>query len=626
MAYAILAMGVPVVAGVAVDQTLRGVLASLGGVLATLADRVGPYPSRVRRIVAVGVVGGVGGLSIGTAVNGHGWLIVPVMVAIAGLSALISVLGAIGSAAGMFLLAYGALATGPIGAVRPWWLAPVWLLIGIGWSVALLVPGWLLHPRTVQQQRVAAAYRALAADLRAPGPEMFGPSHQALVGALNVAYEELFHERVAIDGRDRRLSELVGLLDQAREMAHASVALAYRGEQLPPEVAAQTQAIAEAVLGGPAVGQLTPPSTTGPETAALYAALNAASQRTSGRRGTASPPVEVVSPVPGRRARLDDSVGQLRGGLTSTFSLRLMLCIGVAAAISTILPLQRAYWVMLAVAVVMKPDFGSVFARAVQYGVGTVLGALIAALVLAAQPPSWALLLPIVLFGALLPYGMGRQYGLFAVFFTPAVVFLIELISPGGWSLAEYRLIDITVGCGIVLGVGYFPWASSWHTSLVRSFAQVLDDSAEYAEQTLGAGIPIRAASAHTRARARLPLLRTEVQRTLSEPGRIRQDVTAWLPAIVDLERLIEAITATAVTGVGEPTPREAIRALATSMRQLAAHVRSNSRVGLSQPVSTPESLQLVKDALRSLQDTLTATPPLGGPHGHHPLLSLRPT
>ena len=47
--------------------------------------------------------------------------------------------------------------TGPIGALRPWWLTPLWFLAGVGWWLVLLVPGWLAFPRAVEQRRVAAA-------------------------------------------------------------------------------------------------------------------------------------------------------------------------------------------------------------------------------------------------------------------------------------------------------------------------------------------------------------------------------------------------------------------------------------------------------------------------------------
>src|SRR3712207_7799262 len=47
---------------------------------------------------------------------------------------------------------------------------------------------------------------------------------------------------------------------------------------------------------------------------------------------------------------------------------------------------SRPYWVLLTVAIVLKPDFGSVFTRAVQRGAGTLLGVLLGSALLAVLP------------------------------------------------------------------------------------------------------------------------------------------------------------------------------------------------------------------------------------------------
>ena len=86
-----------------------------------------------------------------------------------------------------------------------------------------------------------------------------------------------------------------------------------------------------------------------------------------------------------------------------------MVCIGVAAVMSEILPLERSYWVALTVAIVMKPDFGSVFARAIQRGAGTVAGAVIGTVILVSVPYGALLLIPVAVFAALLPYGRSRN-------------------------------------------------------------------------------------------------------------------------------------------------------------------------------------------------------------------------
>src|SRR5215468_3129872 len=233
--------------------------------------------------------------------------------------------------------------------------------------------------------------------------------------------------------RRGRLARLVVLLSQARLIADAAAALTYAGEQAPPEAVAQADKIAWAVLDGTAVPGIGQPSVASPGMLALYDALNGAALVISS--GRASLPVAARDtdwPLE-RPGPLRTLVEQVRQEFAPTFAIRLMLCIGVAAVCSETLPLQRSYWVPLAVAVVLKPDFGSVFARALQYSAGTVIGAAAGALILAGYPPNPVLLAPVVVFAALLAYGMSRNYGLFGVFFTPLVILLIELLTHGGW-------------------------------------------------------------------------------------------------------------------------------------------------------------------------------------------------
>jgi uncharacterized membrane protein YccC len=59
------------------------------------------------------------------------------------------------------------------------------------------------------------------------------------------------------------------------------------------------------------------------------------------------------------------------GQVNWMFTLRLMACMGAAGLVSEVLPLQRSYWVPLTVAIVFKPDYGSVFVRALLGVLGT---------------------------------------------------------------------------------------------------------------------------------------------------------------------------------------------------------------------------------------------------------------
>ena len=293
---------------------------------------------------------------------------------------------------------------------------------------------------------------------------------------------------------------------------------------------------------------------------------------------------------------LGSTLDRLRGGwLGQTFAIRLMICIGVAAATTEVLPLQRSYWVVLTVAIVLKPDYGSVFARALQRGIGTIVGAVLGAVILAMVPYGPLLLIPMAVLAAGLPFGRSRNFGLMATFLTPLVVVLIDLLTPTGWRLAGERLVDTLLGCAIVLLIGYAPWPMSWHSHLPRQFAATLRDICRYTEEALvtswvpaagplagnpdgpraadgapraigpqptgsaqAANVPGPARRSLLRRKASRALadLRAEYQRAMSEPPAVSRRASAWWPAIVGLEEVIDAVTATAVEiSRGAPAP-----------------------------------------------------------------------
>ncbi|HEY7879548.1 MAG TPA: hypothetical protein VID31_01810, partial [Streptosporangiaceae bacterium] len=82
----------------------------------------------------------------GAVTHGHGWLAVVALVAVAGVSGLLSARGDIGSVTGLQLLVYTSLGAGPIGALRPVWHTAAGFLAGVVWALILILPGWLHAP------------------------------------------------------------------------------------------------------------------------------------------------------------------------------------------------------------------------------------------------------------------------------------------------------------------------------------------------------------------------------------------------------------------------------------------------------------------------------------------------
>ena len=687
MIRAALAIGVPLSVGMALGRRDLGLLSAIGGLLGTVIDTGGPYLVRFKRVLTAAVFGGAAGLIVGSVIHGRGWICVVALVVVAGVSAVLSRLGSTGSVTGLQLLIYSSLGLGPLGALRPWWDTALGFVVGVGWALLLIVPGWLLSPRAAEQRSVAAVCHALASDLRAIGTDRVTDARHAVTAALNTAYDTLLTARATAGGRSRRMMRLMAALNASHQLSEAVVTLRREGTRPPPLAADTIDRLADAIaagrprLAGPLLAGLRsggtgsgsarwgaarrggaesdgrrrdgqqagvppcipPPRSDSPGTLALRDAMARLAQAMAWTpsappeptrptaRGTSAPPALRYR----LRRRLASVADQLQGGwIGRTFTIRLMVCIGVAAVVSDVLPLQRSYWVVLTVAIVLKPDYGSVFARALQRGIGTIVGAVLGAAILAVVPYGPLLLIPMAVLAAGLPFGRSRNFGLVATFLTPLVVLLIDLLAPGGWRLALDRLIDTMLGCAIVLLIGYAPWPMSWHSHLPRKFAETLRYICGYMKEALvmawatptgqraaspggsrgadgapaaGGAQVTESARPASRSRQRreasraLADLGAEYQRTMSEPPAVSRRSSAWWPAAVELEEVVDAVTATAVAisrGASAPSP-EAVHQLTDALCGVADAIDAGVPPPRAGDLPADEALKPVTDAVR---------------------------
>ncbi|MEU3164746.1 FUSC family protein [Streptosporangium sp. NPDC006930] len=596
----------PLLVALVSGNVVAGLLPAMGAMNAGLADRGGSYLVRIARMGAAGAAGALGYL-IGAAAHGHGWWAVPVVVAVAVLSALVSTSGATGSTAGLQLLVMTVIAIGVKLPGAPGANALAFLL-GALWVIVLGVADWPFHPRAPERAAAIAVYEAL---------DRLFTDHDTLAlrtfdTTLKNGYDVVLGARSLAGGLDPERTRLVALLNQASLIRNALLSLRYeeRGLREPlVRPASAPRVVAASLAGGPAprVPSCSCERGDPPVTRALCLAVRGAVELVSGGEVAADQlPYERV----GYRSRLHDVLEQMwRGHLARVYTVRLALCMGVATTLSEFGWFERSYWMMLTVALVLKPDFGSVFARAVQRVLGTLVGTLIGTLVLVLVPYGPLLLAPIAVCAALLPYGLQRNWGLMSAFQAPLVLLLVDLLTRGGPELGRIRLVDTLVGCVIVLVLGYLPWSSSWEAPVGPRFADAVTATANYLRHAFD-GEHAGGTRLHRGAYDALADLRTVFQRALSEPPVISRRVTTWMPAMAALEQVADA-TATTVARTGRgapPPPNEAVRALADSLEKIAQDVREGREPADPGP-DDEESLERVASAVRCLRDTVS---------GHH--------
>jgi uncharacterized membrane protein YccC len=568
-----LTVSAPLAVALAAGQLSLGVFAAMGALACGLADRGGPVRIRLLRAGAAAVAGGAG-LVIGRVVAVPGWYSVILIAVLAAFSAVISVVNSILSLAGLQLLVYTAIGSG-LRVPQPPYLLSLLFLAGGAWAVLLSLARALLEgSRMPERAAVAEVYRRIAGLLAATGTPTMPQARQALTDGLNDGYDTLLGARATSVGRNMDYQRLAALLNAAAPLTEAAVAIAHRARPPDPEVRLAVSSLAGAILRGerplpfPRLEHETP----------LLRAL---------RRGYDAvvdqfdePPTAGTEPAlapPTLHQRLETAADRLlTGPNTRRYVVRLVLCMGVAELLRSIVPLQRSYWMLLTVAIVLKPDFGSVFARAVQRGLGTLLGVVIGAGLLLIVPTGSYLLPFIAVFAATLPYAVRRSFGMFSTFLTPLAVLLIDLGSPQGSTILTTRLVDTLAGCAIVLVLGYLIWPSTWRVRLGPQVADAVDALGDYLEAAF-AGDDSRRARQRRRSYRALSEVRTALQQLLAEPPPAGHAAAAWWPMIVQLERTADAITHTATQtrdSGSAPDPahvaelRDAIRDLAAALRE----------------------------------------------------------
>ncbi|HWE67909.1 MAG TPA: FUSC family protein [Acidimicrobiales bacterium] len=260
--------------------------------------------------------------------------------------------------------------------------------------------------------------------------------------------------------------------------------------------------------------------------------------------------------------------------------------------------LAKGYWVLVTIAVVLRPYAAITLQRTILRLAGTMLGAAIAAGILVAEDQSVGLIL-ILFVLALLTFSLiSLNYGLGVVFLTPLVIVLISTGQPGDWAVAGHRILNTLIGAGLALLGGYVLWPKVDRRELVDELATALEADRVHLGAVLDASVhPSDASDAaavrslHEKAGLAVANAQTAFQRLLGEPARNRRQSEA-LWSVTDAARRTFLATSSLEGHLGprddtSPRPRldraqrDADRALSELSEALRQHRAPDpSRVG----------------------------------------------
>ncbi|MGW3369425.1 FUSC family protein [Streptosporangium canum] len=555
---AVVAAGVAV--GVATGRPETGMLLAVGALAAAMRDRYSSYRLRLVHIT-VAVLGGAVGTVIGGAFHDRGWWTVAALVGAALVSGAISAIGLALSSAGMNLLLMASVWSALPLRVPLWW-PPLLYLAGGAAVLLLALAAWPVRAGTAERAAVARVYREIAAVMEKGDA---GHAWKVMPPAVSDAYDVLTGYRLSAPGHDGESVWLMGMLNAAQPLLEAVMAMLRRGDAFPPDASRSVTALADAVASG---AREIPPPDRRPEAADEKIFAHALAYAVSCLRGDAEPSAAQL----GRRRRQRLSA-VLTSPETLSYALRLALCMGIATVLVSVVSVPHSYWVPMTVTLVLKPDFGSVFGRAVLRALGTLAGVAVGGVLLLLVPLGRPMVPVVFALGVGARIGIDRSYAMMSTAITPLVLILVESAAPVPLGkVLPARLYDTLIGCAIVLTAGYALWPGSWRVRVRDRLAGTVTAVADYLEAAFGPG---RRRKRH-KLYQRFSDLHKSMQQGLSEPPPAGPWTAAWWPEVVALQRISEAVIEAAVqarSGAAVPSSAD-VTALVAGLRRLAAAVR----------------------------------------------------
>ncbi len=141
--------------------------------------------------------------------------------------------------------------------------------------------------------------------------------------------------------------------------------------------------------------------------------------------------------------------------------LRISWCIGVATTAAVALDGHtHAYWIPITVAVLVRPEYGTVFVRSINRLAGTILGGVVGGVLLAVLPAGLPVAAAVGVAVGFAVAAAPKSYALSVVGITCGALLSTTIATPVtdiGWV----RVADTLIGAAIAVIFGYLGWPGS---------------------------------------------------------------------------------------------------------------------------------------------------------------------
>ena len=472
-------LAVPVAVGVGTGYSLNGLVAGLGSLNVAVAEGVGSYSSRAATLGSV-LVGNCVSIAAGTLTALAGWWGVPILMAWVFIAAYAGVIGPVAERTGyfaalMFMIGIGFGDPGAANAAR----YAALVAVGGAWAIVVISVFWPIHPhrpavRAWGRSIVAVADLLGLVARSAPDGELnravaraesLGQAAEAVtrwptvrsgrsapmpdqLRRLARAGEQARTYAVILVGQLRRRAGLPGAADARRLAGILAEGLAAVGKDLDRNGRPRQPGAAQARRASKRVASRLAP---GREGESALSALCRVLAALAGERDGA-----IALDAPSARPQAGGALAALRANLRPSsfwfrYALRFSVAAGAGLAVGRSLGLDKGYWVLITIAVVVKPQLSLSITSTLHRVGGTLLGALLGIVLVIALPNAWGLIAALFVLAVIGISLIRVNYGLAVVFITPLVLVLLNVAAPGHWQVADIRVVNTLLGAAIGL-------------------------------------------------------------------------------------------------------------------------------------------------------------------------------
>jgi len=269
-------------------------------------------------------------------------------------------------------------------------------------------------------------------------------------------------------------------------------------------------------------------------------------------------------------------------------SIRLAVTVLFGYFIGILFPLQKAYWIILTVVVIMRPGYVLTKQRSIYRTVGTIAGALLSTLIVLFTQNFLVYGIIIFITNTLAFAFIQQNYKAFSAFITITMLLVFAMLMPDPLLLVKYRVVDTLIGVSLSSFANYFLWPAWEIKSIKTLIVDALRNNHRYfraVRQLLTTDAPIDSNYRLSRKEAFIALnnLQAGVERIEQEPKSKQQGLETIQELARTYHSFISSLAAwsTHVQLASNPAESEKVERALEEINQnlLACEVQLNAQI-----------------------------------------------